>query len=102
DQATFVQYKGNYNTSSAQDKANWRRDQVNLLIEGVSNTIKAYNEANNRHVQFGISPTGIYKNGDGNVTYDNQGKPITTGSQTSGQTHYSSYLFADSVKWISE
>lgn len=102
DQATFIANPGNYNTTSAVDKANWRRDQVNLFIEGLSKEIKEYNSLNNRHVQLGISPTGIYKNGNGIVTYDTNGKPITTGSVTSGQTHYSSYLFADSLKWISE
>ena len=102
DQSTFLAYPGNYDTSSAFDKADWRREQVNLFIEGLSNEIRKYNSLNNKHIQLGISPTGIYKNGDGVVNYDSNGKPITTGSATNGQTHYSSYLFADSLKWISE
>lgn len=102
DQQTFIDYAGAYNTSSATDKANWRRDQVNLMVQSVSNTIKNFNQTNNKHVQFGISPTGIYKNGNGVVTYDLSGNPITTGSNTKGQTHYASYLFADSVKWLTE
>lgn len=102
DQETFLMYPGNYNTSSTVDKANWRREQVNLLIEGISMAIKKYNAKNGKHVQFGISPTGIYRNGDGIITYDDEGKPITTGSATNGQEHYASYLYADSLKWISE
>ena len=102
DQSTFETYAGNYDTSSAYDKADWRREQVNLLIEGISKAIKKYNAENNRHVQFGISPTGIYRNGNGVVNYDENGKPVTTGSATNGQEHYASYLFADSLKWISE
>ncbi|VEU82817.1 family 10 glycosylhydrolase [Acholeplasma hippikon] len=102
DQQTFIQYGQGYNTNSATDKANWRREQVNKLIEMVSNSIKAYNAANGRYVQFGIAPTGIWKNGNGEVTYDQNGMPITTGSQTTGQTHYSSYLFADTVHWIKQ
>lgn len=102
DQSTFITYGAGYNTESATSKADWRRHQVNLMVEGVSNTIKNYNQANNRHVQLGISPTGIYKNGNGEVTYDSNNHPITTGSDTGGQTHYSSYLFADSVKWATE
>jgi len=102
DQQTFITYGDGFNTSSAASKANWRRHQVNLMVESVSNTIDTFNANNNRHVQFGISPTGIYKNGDGVVTYDAQGNPITTGSETGGQTHYASYLFADSVKWAEE
>ena len=102
DQNTFIQYNSGYNTSSASAKADWRREQVNLLVEGVYNTIQDFNSVNNKHVQFGISPTGIYKNGNGIVNYDSNGLPLTTGSQTGGQTHYSSYLFADSLKWIGE
>ncbi|HHW79727.1 MAG TPA: family 10 glycosylhydrolase [Acholeplasmataceae bacterium] len=102
DQSTFVKYGTGYNTNSASSKADWRREQVNLLIEALSVAIKDYNENNNRYVQFGISPTGIYKNGNGAVTYDASGKAITNGSATRGQTHYSSYLFADTVKWINE
>lgn len=102
DQQTFVEYGLGYNTNNANEKANWRREQVNLLVEGVSTAIKAFNEENNRYVQFGISPTGIYKNGNGVVTYDQEGKAITNGSNTKGQTHYSSYLFSDTVKWINE
>ena len=56
--------------ASATSKADWRRQQVNLMVESVSNTIKNFNQANNTHVQFGISPTGIYKNGNGVVTYN--------------------------------
>ena len=102
DQQTFIDYAGSYNTSSAADKADWRRDQVNLMVQSVSDTIKNFNQTNNKQVQFGISPTGIYQNGNGVVTYDSNGNPITTGSSTGGQTHYASYLFADSVKWLTE
>jgi uncharacterized lipoprotein YddW (UPF0748 family) len=102
DQATFIKYAGNYNTNSAVDKAKWRRDQVNLFIEGLSKEIRKFNKENNKYVQLGISPTGIYRNGNGVVTYDSNGLPITSGSKTSGQEHYNSYLFADSLKWAVE
>ena len=102
DQQTFETYGGGYNTSSASSKADWRRNQVNLMIESVSTAIRNYNQNHDTYIQFGISPTGIYKNGNGIVTYDQNRKPITNGSQTSGQTHHSSYLFSDSLHWISE
>ncbi len=38
---------------------NWRRDNVNLLIESVYDSIKAVKP----HVKFGMSPFGIWKNG---------------------------------------
>lgn len=102
DQETFVQYGQGYNTNSAADKANWRREQVNKMVELVHETISDFNERTGRKVQFGISPTGIYRNGTGTVTYDANGKPITNGSNTRGQEHYASYLYADSLKWITE
>ncbi|WIF88747.1 family 10 glycosylhydrolase [Acholeplasma laidlawii] len=101
DQALFLSDPlGQPNT--AVGKANWRRAQINTFIEQASEAIKDFNQANDRYVQFGISPTGIYRNGDGIVTYDQDGKPITNGSNTLGQEHYASYLFADTVHWISE
>ena len=51
----------------------------------------AFNKEKGRGVQLGISPTGIYRNGNGN---------IDSGSNTAGQEHYNSYLFCDTKKWI--
>ena len=67
-------------------RANWRRDNVNLLIERVYKTIIATKP----WVKFGVSPTGIYRNGTS-----------VGGSATSGSEHYSA-LFADSKKWLQE
>ena len=83
-------------------KSDWRRQQVDLFIEKLSKTMREYNKANNRYVQLGISPTGIYNNGDGVVTYDEEGNAISSGSKTGGQTHYESYLFSDTLKWINK
>ena len=81
-------------------KSDWRREQVNAFIQKLSKTMREYNAENNRYVQLGISPTGIYRNGNGEVTYDENGNAITNGSATGGQEHYESYLFSDTVKWI--
>lgn len=107
DQTTYETYIDNnpscgYSKSSAQNKADWRRTQVDELIEMLHDAIADYNETNNKYVQLGIAPTGVYKNGNGVVTYDGNGMPITTGSNTGGQTHYSSYLFCDTLKWCKE
>ena len=83
-------------------KSDWRRQQVDLFIEKLSKTMREYNKENNRYVQLGISPTGIYNNGDGVVTYDEEGNAISTGSKTGGQNHYESYLFSDTLKWINK
>jgi uncharacterized lipoprotein YddW (UPF0748 family) len=71
-----------YQNDSATDKANWRRNQTDLLIKLLKERINEYNTKNKKFIQFGISPTGI-----------------TTGSLTNGQEHYASYLFCDTVKW---
>ena len=106
DQKTYEDYidahpECEYEKDNAKDKANWRRYQVNLLIILLKEQLDEYNKKNNKHVQLGISPTGIYKNGDGEVTYDKDGNAITTGSKTDGgQEHFASYLFCDTLKWI--
>ena len=48
-----------------------------------------FNKTNKKAVQLGISPTGIYRNGDGVVTYDEEGNAISSGSKTGGQEHLS-------------
>lgn len=69
---------------AGQDKSEWRRSNVNTLIEGLHSQIKAVKP----NCQFGISPSGIYDNISSN--------PI--GSNTAGMSHYRQ-LYADTVKW---
>ena len=107
DQKTYIDYINShpdcpYKNDSATDKANWRRYQVDLLIKLLKEKISEYNKNNSKHVQLGISPTGVYKNGNGIVTYDENGTAITTGSDTKAQEHYASYLFCDTLKWCNE
>ena len=73
--------------------ANWRRHQVDLFIEQLHNEMSAYNDKNNRAVQLGISPSGIYRNGNGS---------ISSGSNTAGFAHYGDYLYSDTYKWANE
>ncbi len=65
----------------------WRRDNVDLLIKQVSDSIKNIKS----YVKFGISPSGIYRN----IKEDPQG------SETTGFQHYSQ-LYANSKKWLQE
>ncbi|WP_461491825.1 family 10 glycosylhydrolase [Pontibacter sp. HJ8] len=69
------------------DRGDWRRDNVNLLIRQVSESIKTAKP----WVKFGISPSGIYRNSTNPAI----------GSATSGLQHYVS-LYADSRKWLQE
>ena len=81
----------------------FRRKQVNLFIESLSKGIRSYNTTNNKRIQLGISPSGIWKSGDGIVTYDSHGNAITNGSNTTSTfQHYGSYLYADTLRWINE
>ena len=91
-----------YSKSNATDKKQWRRDNIDSFIYKLSTAMTEFNIKNGRGVQLGISPTGIYRNGNGKVTYDENGTAITNGSNTAGQEHYSSYLFCDTKKWIDE
>jgi len=54
DAQTFVDYPRGFS-----DIGDWRRDNVNLLIKQVHDSIKVIKP----HVKFGISPFGIWKNG---------------------------------------
>lgn len=105
DQKDYVEYIKNnpncgYKVDSEKDKKDWRRENVDKFIHDLSVAMRKFNKENNRQVQLGISPTGIYMNGDGEVTYDENGTAITNGSNTNGQEHYASYLYCDSKKWV--
>lgn len=69
------------------DKEEWRRDNVNLLVKGISDAVRG----SGKNVKFGISPSGIWANKDWNEL----------GSATKGfQSYYS--IYADTRKWAVE
>lgn len=69
------------------DIDNWRRQNVDLLIQQVSEKIKSVKP----YVQFGISPFGVWRNKSLDPVY---------GSNTrAGQTCYDD-LYADVLKWM--
>lgn len=83
----------------------WRREQVNIFIEDLSKAMRSYNEKNNRYVQLGISPSGVWKSAgsDSYVVYDENGIAITNGSATTTTfEHYGNYLYSDTKKWCDE
>ena len=69
------------------DLGDWRRDNVNLAIEQVHNTIMSIKP----NVQFGISPFGIWRNK----------KNDERGSETNGLQNYDQ-LYADILLWMEE
>lgn len=74
-----------------ESKGNWRRRNVDIVIENTSNITRGYNLENNTNIKFGISPFGIWRNSSND--------PL--GSYTNGLQSYDSQ-FADSKKWVEE
>lgn len=69
------------------NRGDWRRDNVNLLVQRVYDRVKTLKP----WVKFGVSPTGIYRNST----------DPAIGSNTRGLEHYTT-LYADSRRWLQE
>lgn len=82
DAETFKRYPNGF-----RNIADWRRNNVNLLVEGVSASIRR----EKKHVKFGISPFGIW---------DNE-KNHPKGSRSSGLSGYRQ-LYGDALTWLEE
>ncbi|BCL14148.1 glycoside hydrolase family 10 protein [Micromonospora sagamiensis] len=82
DDATFAAHNRGFT-----DKADWRRDNINLLVKEMNEKVKAAKP----WVKFGVSPFGIWRN----KSVD----PL--GSDTTGSQSYD-IISADTRKWIKE
>lgn len=80
DNVSFAQYGRGYS-----NKADWRRDNVNVLIKEIHETVRACKP----WVKFGVSPFGIYRNK----------KSDPNGSDTRGLQNYDD-LYADVLLWV--
>jgi len=69
---------GEGSSTSVPDRQEWRRQNNNKLIQEVKESINNHNMANNKAVQFGVSPFANYR------------------------TAYNNEIFIDPKKWISE
>lgn len=69
------------------NRDDWRRDNVNLLVQQTAQMIKAEKP----YVRFGISPFGIWRNSSADPN----------GSNTRGLDAYST-IYADALKWLRE
>ncbi|EJL46716.1 MULTISPECIES: family 10 glycosylhydrolase [Brevibacillus] len=84
DDATFK----SYNSKKIATKADWRRDNINQFVQQLNQAIKSAKP----HVQFGISPFGVWRN----IAVDK------TGSDTkAGVTAYD-HMYADVRTWIKQ
>ena len=86
DDNSFRRYAQQQGFSSSQ-RDDWRRDNVNLLIEQIKQTIVQTKP----WVRFGISPFGIYRN--------KRSTPDGSGSNTNGLQNYDD-LYADVLLWM--
>ena len=82
DEASFLGYNRGF---SPERKADWRRDNVDLLIHELSENIKRIKP----WVKFGISPFGVWRN----KSDDPEGSDTKAGT-----TNYDQ-LYADILKW---
>ncbi|MEV6397881.1 family 10 glycosylhydrolase [Streptomyces sp. NPDC051907] len=83
DDATFVEHGGDF-----PDKASWRRDNIDKLVQETAAGIKATRSG----VRFGISPFGVWRN----ASTDPLGSATRAGVQTYDDLH------ADVRKWVTE
>ena len=96
--------RNQYNTQKL-SLGNFRRQQIDLFIEQLSQEMYDFNLKNNTAVQLGISPTGIYQNGgaveESKYRYDEKGSltyPLYT--NTAGYSHYDGPLYCDTKNWV--
>lgn len=81
DEATFKRYGSGYKNIE-----DWRRHNIDLLIESISIAIKK----ENHRTKFGISPFGVWRN----IGSD------PSGSKTYGGLTSYDHLYADTKKWL--
>ncbi len=81
DNASYEKY------GKGMDKANWRRNNVNLFVKEAYDTVKSVDA----DMRFGVSPFGIWAN--------NSSDTPTTGSVSAGLEAYSS-LYCDALAWV--
>ena len=82
-----------YRENSSQSLDDWRRSNVDEIIERISDEIYDYNIANGNYVQFGISPFAIWKT----LANDDLGLNVVSYATQSYDVQY-----ADTKKWVEE
>ena len=96
--------RNQYNTQKL-SIGDFRRQQIDLFIKQLSDEMYDFNVKNNKAVQLGISPTGIYRNGsyveESKYKYDDKGNlTYPTSSNSAGYSHYDGPLYCDTKNWV--
>lgn len=90
---SFEKYKG-----EIEDIADWRRNNIDNLVEHLHDSIREYNTDEGKAVQFGISPFAIWGHRGGTqLASRGEGSYTPTTSSTSYDNQ-----FADTRKWVKE
>lgn len=92
EKTTFQKYGKDFKNIS-----DWRRSNTDKLVKSLSDSIKIYNFKNEKDIQFGISPFGIW----GHKAHHPEGSKDGVGSETpiTSQGSYDNQ-FADTRKWV--
>ena len=83
--AQDVQTYNDFNPTNISNIADWRRNNVNMMIGSVYDAIQIINTNYNKNIIFGVSPFGIWKSG--------------TPAGISGNSSYSGQ-FCDPIAWL--
>jgi N-acetylmuramoyl-L-alanine amidase len=83
DQASYAAY------GAGADRGDWRRGNINSLIQSTQNAVRAASEGKSLKPRFGVSPFGIWLNAASSPE----------GSQTNGSESYIQH-YADTRKWV--
>lgn len=84
DSLSFEKYNRGY---KVEDKAAWRRENVDLTITGIQNAVKSLKP----YVKFGISPYAVWRN--------KRDDPRGSDTRSYGYTNYDN-LHSDVLKWM--
>jgi uncharacterized lipoprotein YddW (UPF0748 family) len=87
DDATFATYGAGF-PDTPEGRADWRRDNVNRLVEGLNERIHRAKP----WVLFGVSPFAVWRN----QATDPEGSATTAGAETYDD------LYADTRRWVRE
>jgi uncharacterized lipoprotein YddW (UPF0748 family) len=93
DKQTFLDYNRGFGEYTVENAAKWRENNIDLLINAVKNKVTTINMNENRSIQFGISPFGIW----GHAENYSEGSNTPVGSTSSLRDQ-----FANTRKWVKE
>ncbi len=109
DSVNDEQTRALYNTDNLSID-DFRRAQIDTFIYDLKMALDAFNQENNRYVQLGVAPSGVYRNASSDTEAntplsqyrfnDNGDLIYPTGANIGCSSHYGSHLYCDTLKWV--